>query len=203
MRCKEELMGDNKFINFIRQYYPFYSNDVLCKMIEKEYGIKLKVRDIERIVYELRKENPDLIKQKYPILLRKKILKKKGLPEDSARTPNMAVMRLSKYMVLSRCINIANSIKNKKNVKNIEDIKCEKVYITCKDLGKRQSSVVKYLCNIGVLEQWGTKTYICNIRKLLEVIEELKKIKDTFVELHNGNGGKNAGKRYREVARTN
>lgn len=204
MMRKSELMQDKTFIEFMRRYYPFYSNSMLCKLIEQEYGIKLKVKDIERMVYELRKQDPELIKPKYPILLRKKILEKKGLPRDPTKTPNMYVMKLSKYLIIAKCINIINSIKNRKNVKNVKDIEDETAFITYKDMGGRQPSVVKYLCNIGVLEEWGGKTYICNIKKLLVLIDELKKTKDNFVEVYNGNGGENGNsKRYREIARTN
>lgn len=200
---KKELMEDETFIDFVRRYYPFYSNNMLCKLIEREYGIELKAKDIDKIVYELRKKDPKLIQPKYPILLRKRILEKNGLPKDPTRTPNMYIIKLNKHLIMSKCMNIINSIKNKKNVKNIKDIENEKVFITYRDMGGRQSYVVKYLCNIKVLKEWGGKTYICNIKKLLALIDKLREMKDAFVELHNGNGDKNAGEGYREVAKTN
>lgn len=113
----------------------------------------------------------------------------------------MEIMRLSKHLVITKCMNILNSIKNRKNVKSIEEIKNEKIYINYKDMGGRQPTVIKYLCNVGVLRGWGKKTYMCEVEKMLALIEELKKIKDNFVEVYNG--GNNGGKRNREVAREN
>ena len=189
MMGKRELMHNENFIGFIRQYYPLYSNSMLCKLIEQKYGILLKVKDIERMVYELKKERPDLIPPKYPILLRRKILEKLGLPDDPTRTPNMYVMKLSKYLIISKCMNIINSIKNRENVKNIEDIETETVYISYVDMGGRQPSIVKYLCNMEVIKEWGGRIYTCNVKKLLKLIEKLKKMDSDFVEVYNGNNG--------------
>jgi len=78
----KDIDKNDDLVEFIKKWYPYYSNEFLSKMIKKEFNITIKSSVISDWIIQYNKENLDKKILKYPLILRKQMLIKNNLPMD-------------------------------------------------------------------------------------------------------------------------
>lgn len=66
-----ELKKNKEIIDFIKTYYPFYSNADIIRMIKERTGIEVTYKELSKLVSSIR--NKYEIPRKFPKLLREHI----------------------------------------------------------------------------------------------------------------------------------
>ena len=194
--CREEIISNEEMQAYMIERFPFYNNDMLARLIKKEFGVQIESSDVVQAVRYLREHTEVEIENKYPICLRKTLLHKKGWPVDDTDTPDMTLMKVNVDTVIDRLDMLVESIKEKCGKTVISNCVGETVFVNCHDMGGKCATIIVYLVKEGILTNKTHKNspdYKVDIHKLLRLRYNLKKRKTKYVQPYKkeGNGGSN------------